>query len=81
MYRRLFFYVFAGLFVCLPIWSQKPEFDFYPEFRNEVMPKHYLANPRTTLTEIVADYSADLKAGGVVIGEKFRQASVSYSAP
>src|SRR5437870_1323379 len=59
------FYVFAGLLACLPTWGQKAEFDFYPEFRNEVMPKHYLANPRTTLSDIVSDYSADLKAAGM----------------
>src|SRR5262245_39564734 len=63
------FYVFAGLLVYLPTWGQKAEFDFYPEFRNEVMPKHYLANPQATLNEIVSDYSIDLKAAGLAAGE------------
>ena len=64
MRRRVVLYVFAGLLVCLRTWGQKAEFNFYPEFRSEVMPKHYLANPRTTLSEIVSDYSTDLKAAG-----------------
>src|SRR5260370_16370699 len=69
-------YVFTGLLVCLPTWGQKGEFDFYPEFRNEVMPKHYSANPRTSLSEIVSDYSADLKAAGVAAGEIDRRAQL-----
>ena len=68
--------VFAGLLVCLPTWGQKAEYDFYPQFRNEVMPKHYLANPHTTLSEIVADYSADLRAAGVAAGEVERRAKL-----
>jgi SAM-dependent methyltransferase len=71
---RVVFAVIAGLLGCLPAWEQKVEFDFYPEFRNEVMPKHYLANPRTTLSEIVADYAVDLKAAGVAASEIERRA-------
>jgi hypothetical protein len=76
MRGRIVLYVFGGLLVCLPAWGQKAEFDFYPEFRNEVMPKHYSANPRTTLGEIVAEYSADLKAGGVAAREIERRAQL-----
>jgi SAM-dependent methyltransferase len=68
--------VFAGLLVCLPTWGQKAEYNFYPQFRDEVMPKHYLANPQTTLSEIVADYAADLRAAGVAAGEIERRAKL-----
>jgi SAM-dependent methyltransferase len=67
---------FVGLLVSLPTWGQKAEFDFYPEFRNEVMPKLYLANPQTTVGEIVSDYSAGLKAAGVAAGEIERRAQL-----
>jgi len=40
------------------------------------MPKHYLANPQITLSEIVADYSADLRAAGVAAGEIERRAKL-----
>ena len=71
--------VFAVLLVCLPAWGQKAEFDFYPQFRDEVMPEHYSANPRTKLSEIVADYSAVLKAAGVGASEIERRARLILS--
>jgi SAM-dependent methyltransferase len=40
------------------------------------MPKHYLANPGTTLSEVVSDYSADLRAAGVAPGEIARRAQL-----
>jgi SAM-dependent methyltransferase len=76
MIRRVVLYIFAGVLMGVPTWGQKAEFDFYPEFRDEVMPKFYLANPRTTLSEVVSDYSSDLKAAGVAAGEIARRAQL-----
>src|SRR5207253_1685831 len=59
MRTRLF--VFIGFFVCQVCWGQKHEYDFYPEFRNVVAPKFYLANPSSSLKNVVAGYAADLK--------------------
>jgi SAM-dependent methyltransferase len=79
MHSRVVLSVVAGLLGYLPAWGQKVEFDFYPEFRNDVMPKHYLENPRTTLSEIIADYSAALKAAGVAANEIERRAQLILS--
>jgi SAM-dependent methyltransferase len=76
MSLRLVFRTLAGLLLCLHTYGQNAAFDFYPEFRNEVMPKHYMANPRTTLAEIVADYSAVLKAAGITAAEIARRADL-----
>jgi hypothetical protein len=46
--------------------GQKPEFDFYPEFRNSFTPKLRAANPSLSLTneEIVDRYAVKLKSEG-----------------
>jgi SAM-dependent methyltransferase len=63
MRTRLFFLLVLS--VCLSSWGQKPEYDFYPEFRNVVAPKFNLAHPASTLKDVVAGYLADLKAQGI----------------
>jgi len=47
--------------------GQKPEYDFYPEFRNSFTPKLRAENPSLSLTneEIVDRYVAKLKSEGV----------------
>jgi protein-L-isoaspartate O-methyltransferase len=48
-------------------FAQKPEYDFYPEFRNTFTPKLRAENPSLSLTneEIVGRYAAKLKTEGV----------------
>jgi hypothetical protein len=57
--------LFVALLVSQTCWGQKPEYDFYPEFRNVVAPKFYLANPALSFKDVVARYVADLKAQGI----------------
>jgi Methyltransferase domain len=66
------FLLFAFL-VCQSSWAQKPEYDFYPEFRNIVAPKFYLAHPAWTLKDVVGAYTADLKAKGISASEMERR--------
>src|SRR5262245_26222006 len=68
--RRFLLLVFL---VCQSSWAQKPEYDFYPQFRNIVAPKFYAAHPAWTLKDIVAAYAADLKAQGVNASEIARR--------
>src|SRR5438093_68590 len=63
MRTRLF--LFFVLLVCQSSWAQKPEYDFYPEFRNVFAPKFYLAHPASSSKDVVAAYVADLKAQGI----------------
>jgi len=69
-YPRFLLLVFL---VCQSSWAQKPEYDFYPEFRNVVAPKFYLAHPSWTFQDVVAAYAADLKAQGVSASEIARR--------
>src|SRR2546422_411334 len=62
--RARFFFLLVSL-VCQSSWGQKPEYDFYLEFRNVIAPKFYLAHPASTLKDAVAGYVADLKAEGI----------------
>ena len=63
MSTRLF--LFVGLLLCQPCWGQKPEYDFYLEFRNVIGPKFREAHPTSSLTDVVAAYAADLRAHGI----------------
>jgi len=58
-------FCFLLLFVCQSCWAQKPEYDFYPEFRNTFAPTFYLARPASSLKDVVAAYAAELKAKGI----------------
>jgi SAM-dependent methyltransferase len=48
-------------------FGQKPQYDFYPEFRNSFTPKLRTENPSLSLAneEIVERYAAELKSEGV----------------
>jgi len=48
-------------------FGQKPQYDFYPEFRNSFTPKLRAENPSLSLAneEIVERYAAELKSEGV----------------
>jgi len=71
----------AALVLALLLYSvlaigQKPEYDFYPEFRNSFTPKLRAENPALSLTneEIAERYAAKLKADGVTGAEVTRRA-------
>jgi SAM-dependent methyltransferase len=55
--------------------GQKPEYDFYPEFRNSFTPKVRAENPSRSLTneEIAGRYAAKLRAEGVTATEITRR--------
>jgi Methyltransferase domain len=48
-------------------FAQKPQYDFYPEFRNSFTPKLRAENPSLSLAneEIVERYAAELKSEGI----------------
>jgi SAM-dependent methyltransferase len=53
------------LSVCQSSWAQKPEYDFYPEFRNVFAPKFYRTTPSAPFKDVVASYAAELNAKGI----------------
>ena len=56
-------------------FGQKPEYDFYPEYRNNFTPKLRSENPSLSLTneQIVERYAAKLKSEGVTETEIVRR--------
>jgi protein-L-isoaspartate O-methyltransferase len=54
-------------------FSQKPEYDFYSEFRNSFIPMLRAENPSVTNEEIVEKYAAKLKSEGVTDREIARR--------
>ena len=55
------------------LFAQKPEYDFFPEFRNTFTPKQYAENPSVTNEEIVEKYTAKLKSEGIAENEIARR--------
>jgi protein-L-isoaspartate O-methyltransferase len=55
----------ATLLYSVFAFGQKPEYDFYTEFRNSFTPKLRAENPSVTNEEIVKKYAARLKSEGV----------------
>ena len=70
---RVRLFLFVAFLLCQTCWGQKPEYDFYPEFRNVVAPKFNLANPGASLKDVVARYIEDLRAQGVDSAEIARR--------
>lgn len=74
--------VLAVLFTMLSyatfVAAQKPEYDFYPEFRNSFTPKLRAENPSLSLTQeqIVERYAAKLREEGVGETEITRRATL-----
>ena len=66
----------AALLCSALAFAQKPEYDFYPEFRNTFTPKLRAENPSLRLTdeEIEERYAAKLKGEGVAEAEIARRA-------
>ncbi len=54
-------------------FGQKPEYDFYPEFRNGFVPKLRAENPSVTNEVILERYAAGLKSKGIADTEIARR--------
>jgi SAM-dependent methyltransferase len=65
--------VVATLFCSVFAFGQKPECEFYYEFRSSFGPKLYAENPSLTKEEILERYAAKLKSEGVADGEIVRR--------
>ena len=65
----------TALFYSVLAFAQKPEYDFYPGFRNTFTPKVRAENPSRSLTneEIAGRYAAKLRTGGVTETEITRR--------
>src|SRR5215831_2748111 len=54
-------------------FAQKPEYDFYREFRNSFVPKLRAETPSVTNEEILKRYAAKLESEGMADGEIARR--------
>jgi SAM-dependent methyltransferase len=70
------------LLYSLCAFGQKPEYDFYPEYRNSFTPRLRAENPSLSLTneEIVERYGAELKSEGVAETEIARRTRLILTA-
>jgi SAM-dependent methyltransferase len=66
----------ATFLCCAFAFGQKPEYDFYRDFRNDFVPKQYAENPLLTKDQIVARYTAKLKSDGVADSEIARRVNL-----
>ncbi|HUG80998.1 MAG TPA: class I SAM-dependent methyltransferase [Bryobacterales bacterium] len=66
----------AGLLCLVAASAQKPEYDFFREFRNGFTPKMYAENPSVTRDEIVEKYAAKLASEGISANEIARRTSL-----
>jgi len=73
--RRMHLYCFAiaTLFCSVFAFGQKPEYDFYRDFRNGFAPKLHAENASVTDEEILERYAAKLKSEGVADSEIARR--------
>jgi len=70
--------LFAMLSYATYVAAQKPEYDFYSEFRNSFVPKLRAENPSLSLTQeqIVERYAAELREEGVTETEITRRTTL-----
>ncbi len=69
--------LFTSVLFCTTLaLGQKPEFDFYSEFRNVFTPEVRAANPSVTNGEIVERYAAKLQSEGLEAGEIARRTAL-----
>lgn len=54
-------FLFGVLLSAALLWAQKPEYDFYPEFRNSFVPRIRAERPGISEDEILKRYAASLK--------------------
>ena len=59
----------AALLFCSQAFDQKPEFDFFPDFRNVFTVKVRTRNPPITSDGILEEYASSLKSEGVTDSE------------
>jgi SAM-dependent methyltransferase len=65
--------VVAAFFCSVLAFGQKPEYDFYRDFRNGFLPKMHAENASVTNEEILERYAAKLKSEGVADSETARR--------
>lgn len=72
---RMYFHrlIVATLLCSALAFGQKPEYDFYSEFRNSVVPKVRAENPSVTNEQILKEYAAKLESEGVANSEIARR--------
>ena len=63
----------AAVFFCSQAFGQKPEFDFFPDFRNVFTVKVRTQNPSITSEGILEEYASSLKFEGVTESEIARR--------
>ena len=76
--KEVFALLVITLLYSVLVSGQKPEYDFYPEFRNSFTPKLRAENPSQSLTneQIAERYVAELKTEGVTETEIARRTSL-----
>jgi hypothetical protein len=63
----------ATFLCCAFAFGQKPEYDFYRDFRNDFVPKQHAENPLLTKEQILGRYAAKLRSDGVADSEIARR--------
>ena len=58
-----------ALLACASGWSQKPEYDFYREFRNILVPQFRSQDPSISPEGIAERYAAKLRSDGTAESE------------
>ena len=72
--------VFAiALLACASGWSQKPEYDFYREFRNVLVPQFRSQDPSISPEGIAERYAAKLRSEGIAEAEISRRSKLIRS--
>src|SRR6266702_3381733 len=69
----------AAVFFCSQAFGQKPEFDFFPDFRNVFTVKVRTHNPSITNDGILEEYASSLKSEGVTETEIARRIALIRS--
>ena len=72
-YRHLVRTLLAGILACVCALGQKPEYDFYREFRNVFVPQLRSQEPSISEDGIAERYAAKLRAAGIGDTEISRQ--------
>lgn len=70
----------AGVLACACALAQKPEYDFYPEFRNVFVPQLRSQEPSISEATIAERYAAQLRASDVGLTEISRRLALIRSA-
>jgi SAM-dependent methyltransferase len=78
-YPRISASLLAGFLVCACAFGQKPEYDFYPEFRNVFVPQARSGEPSISEEAIAQRYAAKPRAEGAGETEISRRLSLIRS--